>query len=242
MDTTSNMRFLIALLGAVLAWPVSAQEAVVVVQSRTAQVTWLINQNFEGTGYDNTETWTESSTFNEDYATVILRGSQSGANETATSYAQKDLGADYSELWGHFLFRATDVSPASEEAVVELYDSTNTVFARFSIRTTGFVRSNHGGTIGTTSASVGDLADATAVRLWFYFKAETSDGANDGVFSMWTSTAAETSRSSGDQLISQTNGAMHQGVRYVRLVYGLSANVGIYDQVLVDDVSFTSVD
>lgn len=37
----------------------------------------LICQNFEGTGYDNSETWTEAGTVTEDYTTTILRGTQS---------------------------------------------------------------------------------------------------------------------------------------------------------------------
>lgn len=42
--------------------------------------TYLLNQNFEGTGYDNSESWTETldgGTVDEDYTTTVLAGSQS---------------------------------------------------------------------------------------------------------------------------------------------------------------------
>jgi len=45
-----------------------------------SEVAYLLNQNFEGAGYDNSETWTETlngGTINEDYTTIALYGSQS---------------------------------------------------------------------------------------------------------------------------------------------------------------------
>lgn len=211
-----------------------------------ASVSWIVNQNFEETGYDNGEAsrWTEpSGTVNEDYTSVVLRGSQSMQNTTATAYGMCDLLADYTELWLHFKVQIPTVIPASEEQFFELYDSSQTVFARASLRnTSGLVRSNHGGAISANSASAGDFANATTVRVWVYFRAETADGANNGIIQVWTSTDAETSRASGTQLINYTSGQMHQAVRYLRLPFGLSTNLGVYDQVQVDDVEFTSVD
>lgn len=65
-----------------------------------AGATYLVNQNFEGTGYDNGETWSEyvgsGATVNEDYATspAPLAGAQSlyvvggsDAGETYTSFS-----------------------------------------------------------------------------------------------------------------------------------------------------------
>lgn len=53
--------------------------------------TYLINQNFEGTGYDNGETWTEAGTVNEDYTTTVLKGAQSlfmaTADTNSSSYS-----------------------------------------------------------------------------------------------------------------------------------------------------------
>lgn len=47
------------------------------VVNRGSAPTYLINQNFEGTGYDNGETWSESGTVDKDNTTNPIVGSQS---------------------------------------------------------------------------------------------------------------------------------------------------------------------
>jgi len=64
----------------------------------------LVCQNFEGTGYDNSETW-DGTNDNEDYAGAsVIRGSQSleltydaGIPSAGTNFTADD------ELWVHFI-------------------------------------------------------------------------------------------------------------------------------------------
>lgn len=84
----------------------------------------LVNQNFEGTGYDNGETWGENGfgTKDEDYTTTVLLGSQSlfcsiddsSAGSTFTSFSGGG------ERWGFCMFR---VVTSRNGNFVRLFDS-----------------------------------------------------------------------------------------------------------------------
>jgi len=69
---------------------------------------FLVCQNFEGTGYDNSETWTEDAgTPDEDYGTA-LRGSQS--LQLASGEVTYKTFTEQTDVWAHFLFRTDALS------------------------------------------------------------------------------------------------------------------------------------
>jgi hypothetical protein len=72
--------------------------------------TYLVKQDFEGTGYDNGESWTETGSPNEDSETSPLVGSQSfrvAATASAT-WARSPSFTDQSTLHCYFQFRPDD--------------------------------------------------------------------------------------------------------------------------------------
>ncbi len=137
------------LIGIVFLWLASASLALLPAQFvqhrrkafQAAPATYLINQNFEGTGYDNGETWTESGTPNED-ATPALVGSQSleytGSNQnayasftaqtTVYAYAQvRRMSQPTGTNGGVFSLRSTDGVTGRVSFAVN-YNSPNTEF------------------------------------------------------------------------------------------------------------------
>lgn len=217
------------------------QQCLMAQKIAAGDVSYLVHQNFEGTGYDNSESPAEAGTVDPDEATIVGRGSQSLEIVTGASGSIGWTISAASELWGHFLYYIPDAIPTAEQYVWYMTTAGAEVHS-IRIRTTGVWRVAHNGVL-VNSANAGDLVDATWMRVWWHWKAETSDGAADGVWEVWTSTQAETSRASGTQVISQTNGTGFENITGVqcRAVPANSMSV-YYDQVIVSDSEFTSVD
>jgi hypothetical protein len=200
----------------------------------------LICQNLEGAGYDNSETWNETgATVNEDYTTIPLRGAQ--------SLYQLDTGIDpkvyasftgSSEIWAHFLFQTDDSTPAAgNQNFFRIQNSSGTQVAGFSLVGASGLLTFYG--CGSSYSTVDALASATTYHIWFYYKKGT--GANALIkLGFGTDTNRPTS---GNKYISCTDGT---GATDAARIYfdgwAGSANYYIVDQILVDDVSFTTVD
>jgi hypothetical protein len=115
--------------------------------------TYLINQGFEGTGYDtgngsNGGTWTPSGTVNPDYTVTVLAGSQSFRNATGSSYS----GTPFSGLttcYFYCLIRFATFT-ASSASTIEIYTSGGLKFVsggtcELAMSTTGTKPSSDGG-------------------------------------------------------------------------------------------------
>jgi hypothetical protein len=137
----------------------------------------LLCQNFEGTGYDNSESWTESGeetyTVNEDYTSTILRGTQSlymyAADVSTLGETKAALGATYTELYGFFRIRLVTL-PLVPYSVISLFDdSANQPFLLY-IDIDGSLSINHGSTEGYGTF---EMSAGTTYYVWWYWQKGT---------------------------------------------------------------------
>lgn len=150
--------------------------------------TLLIDQNFEGTGYDNGESSLWSATglgVNEDGTTWALRGSQSLEMIASSSDASAtvDVPGAYSEIYFHFRYQFRDGNLATQVREV-VYIGGNGGFEiqqignnnlRFSINN-----------VTSANSSFGALTANVMYHIWVYLKSST--GAGDGIATMWIDT------------------------------------------------------
>jgi hypothetical protein len=200
----------------------------------------LVCQNFEGTGYDNSESWTESvgtgGTVDEDDTTAtVLRDSQQlkiyagDSGSTSNTYVSF---TEQSELWFHVLVKFTDATPSNATYAINLRDSSTTV-GWMSLLTTGAIRAYQG---SVYSAGSTVLSDNTAYHIWGYYKASDA-GMNNGKMTLWISTdttrpeASECSVTTGTSEVSPTRIMLQE--KYQGTAY--------FDQVIVSNTSFTTV-
>jgi hypothetical protein len=138
---------------------------------------YLVNQNFEGTGYDNAEIWTEDlgtgGTVNEDYTTTPLVGSQSLLLSEATGDVSAKItipGGPHTDLWGYAqlqvvshpndgvagrqLIRFGDGSPLLAGALIDVTGGTS-----FKLR------AHNGDSSGTPST---DSFTSGLVHIWWH--------------------------------------------------------------------------
>lgn len=192
---------------------------------------FLVCQNLEGTGYDNSETWVEDvGTPNEDYTTTVLRGSQSlFITEGNTVYF--DLTAS-SEVYIHFRIRFT-TDPAGDVEVMKLWNSAFSTIFTFSRADTEIAVIHHGSDTTTTTAT---LAANTAYHLWIHYAKGT--GAN-GVHDIRISTTA-TMPVSADA--SSSSGVSTTDADYLAFKSAAGSGLSyIVDQILVKTTSIGTV-
>ena len=134
--------------------------------SSTDYAPYLAAQGFEGTGYDNSETWSETGTPDEDYTTTALEGSQS-LFVTSTDYAQFDL-TDQDSVTICWQMRFT-VAPGSYSPIITaVMDDFSSVAGQvFFVSNVPEVQSG-----GTTDAGSGTVTTGVT----YYCKLELSKG------------------------------------------------------------------
>ncbi len=189
----------------------------------------LIQQNFEGTGYDNSETWTESAgvgTIDPDEATTVLRGLQSlevaaGAGESSVT---SPAFAAQSDMWTFFRWRVVDSTPSSVTGFFRIYDTTQgDTLVGLALRSDGTIvdswASSHPGPA---------LADNTTYYIWVHYVKGT--GAN-AVMTVYVGT--DTTRPV-TPMFNITNGAETADAVYVQL-YSNNSQTYFFDQIYVDN-------
>ena len=142
---------------------------------------FMFCQNFEGTGYDNSETWTEGGTVDEDYTTTVLRGSQSCSLADSSSI-RHNTGGTYTEIYAFARYRFADATPTSSTYIYKNLDG-SADFGGLKLLTTGRLSCDHG---AQSNVSSGSLSSDTTYYIWIHFKAST--GAGDGIMSATVST------------------------------------------------------
>lgn len=162
---------------------------------------FLVCQNFETTAEacdpcteDNSESWDKllggDSTANTDDTTAtVLRGNQQAALDANTSNVnyRSPVFTAQSELYTFFRFKADDATPSSAVSILNILDTGNNVKQYVQLQTSGRLRCISGATAATnTTGTV--LSDNTKYYVWAHFKAETSEGANDGQCDVYVST------------------------------------------------------
>lgn len=192
--------------------------------------TYLVNQNFEGAGYDNSETWTEVGTVDPDEATIVLRGSQSLKIATAGSdgYTTSPAFTALDTLHVAFRFRV-DTTVSAVHLICVGYLNTTSVW-RLQTDTTAHLVVRH----GTTSSTAGATALSTNVTYYIWIDYTKGTGA-DGTMACYLSTT-RTKPGSAEASLSNGNGTDQTDRLRLMGDYASSQDITVYfDQVLVDD-------
>lgn len=189
---------------------------------------YLICQNFEGTGYDNSEAWTESGTVDEDYTTTILRGSQSCQITTTGYISPTDRFTGQSTLYMHWLYRKAS-NPGSEARLFTITSSMGYV-AQGHLQTDGTIKLNVG---NGTDVYTSELSNDTTYHIWVAYTAGTI---GNGSVSLYAGTGLTRPASP----LATANNAAAVGDAEIFRIYtgGVTATV---DQILVDGSSFSEV-
>lgn len=190
----------------------------------------LVYQNLEGTGYDNSETWTETigtdGEVNEDDTTAtVLRGSQqlkmvAGSTQ---STSRKSIAAN-GTVYAHFLF-TTPALPASLGRIFTMETSGQTAQLILQVGNTGKLRLNHGSSVVETT---GTMSVDTKYHIWVSY---TKGTGADGAYSVGFSTTG-TAPTTGTQYAAGTNGTSTADIELVRM-NAYSAMTHYFDQILV---------
>jgi hypothetical protein len=189
----------------------------------------LICQNFEGTGYDNGETWSEAGSPNPNYTTSPIRGSQSLYCPSTLAYSEISISPQ-TNLWIHFAFKSDDITPSSSSSILELYNDT-TLLSKIMNHSAGQIWAYHGSSVDTVATG---LSDNTVYHIWLNYIA--SSGSDDGVLNVYYST--NTTR--GSVALSISDGTSTGAINKVRL-YGRFSNYW-FDQVYASTSEITDVD
>lgn len=189
--------------------------------------TYLFQESFEGTGYENGG-WTEDAgTPNEDATNVAAYGSQSLRINTSgqrTHIASAWTAASTSYVFFAIYFTSTTVGDLvirGENGTTDVWDLER--------RTDTTLRFHH----GTASATTGTFANSQWLYIWVHYTA--GSGAN-GTLDAYVST---TTTKPGSPTVSITTGTSTLGHNgwLVRLDETLDYNI---DRILVDDVAIGS--
>lgn len=201
----------------------------------------LVCQNFEGTGYDNSESWTEyfteaSGIINEDYTSAALRGTYSLLMDGETYkyvYDTVSFTAN-SSVYIHILHRTATDSTDSIDYLVSVLDSSDNVLGSLQ-----YVPSNDrinlvsGGV--TDYGSTDDLSVSTTYHLWIDYIAGSG---SDGTFSLYIGTTITKPASPTHTITTSSSTADAAKLRFGSQRDGEF----IRDQVIVKSTSFSSVD
>lgn len=190
--------------------------------------TYLIKQDFEGTGYDNSETWTEFlGTPNEDYTGTVLDGAQSLLC-TANQGTRSPVFAGLDEIWFYCMIR---FSVLKDSDILKFYDAgqANQV-QHVALNADGTITVSDGAFHSATTVTA--FSANTTYHLWVRVKKGT--GAN-GEGEVWVSTT--TTRGTGNNHASHATGNQTwQPVQVELLQEAGTASNFIFDKVRVDDV------
>lgn len=199
--------------------------------SGVAAATYLINQRFEGTGFDNGEAWFKTlGTPNEDYTTTVLQGSQSLFLDSSGGTSQRCDSATnataYAHIWGFKLMRV-NAYPSSTSSIFTVRTN-GTALLDAQMDTTGHLRVD----IGVNSVlTVSGMSLNTLYYIFYEYQAGTGLNAV-GTIGFTTDGTVPT----GNNLSSSIAGTATGQYNNIRL-NATATMVIIYDQVLIDDVA-----
>jgi hypothetical protein len=189
-----------------------------------------ICQNFETetTGYDNSESWTEScgtgATCTEAYTTDPLRGTQSyyfsAGTAASTAYKAITQGSEY------YGMVKVNIGSDASQYLFGLYSNATAKIV------VGYNNANrltvtYGGLAGCGAS--GTFNPETTYYIWFYYKSATT-GNSDGIYRVWVSATATKPETVTCESTTQTTVAT---VNRFYLNSSISAGVQKYDQILL---------
>jgi hypothetical protein len=202
---------------------------------------YLVCQNFEGSGYDNSESWTESVGTNgvvdeDDTTATVLRGSQQlkiyAGDSGQISYTQRDF-TNQSTLSFHAKIKIS----MSTGGYLMWFSTNEGETTRFAVEvsSTKYLRLTHGSV--ETTATTTQLQNDTEYHLWGDYTPESINGANDGAASIYIST---TTTKPGSPEVSTAVGDSEFQLGRVRLRVN-NQNTAYFDQLLIDTTTIGNV-
>jgi len=195
---------------------------------------FLVCQNFEGTGYDNGETWTEEYedggsgvTINPDYTTTVLRGSESlyiGSDNYRKGWIIHEFATDLNEIYIHFMLQIDDVN--FDLSIMDIKDSSgNIVLSLHSSSTRALILAQ-----GTVEGYSGVTLDAgTVYHIWVTMDTSLNT-------SLYISADKNRPTTSDVTITGDDPAAVHD----ISMIRG-NSHFSIMDQVLVKDTDFNTV-
>lgn len=203
-------------------------------QGGAPSVSYTVKQDFEGAGYDNSETWTEAGTGtkNEDYTATVLVGTESlnlafvGQNGTTSITLAADQGSAWVYFQVHFL-----VLPATGKIFFRLTDSAAANPLTVENLTGNLLRMRVGSSVVTL---VDAITTGVTYHVWVkYIKGTGSDAQGELAVS-----TDGTKPTSGNWFTSTSSGTSTTDVN--KLFFG-TANTStwdaIFDKIRCDDVA-----
>lgn len=139
-------------------------------------VTYLLEENFEATGYDNSWSETGATTPNEDYTGVVLQGSQSCRFVTAAQTCQTThaLASGYSTLEVYFLFRFATLYDV-ETTLIRINDASDVQVATIRLQTAGTLRIRSAG-VSPQASTTDAISTGITYHGWLrYIKGTGAD-------------------------------------------------------------------
>lgn len=190
-------------------------------------VTYLVKQDFEGAGYDNSESWTEVGAPDEDFTGTVLDGSQSCQVATGTTTTRDWSTPALSTAYVYFIVQST--TPGANGNLMTLQSSDGSAMTSVVYLSSGNFRVSQG---VQNSGNVA-VVSGTTYHVWVKFIKGTS---NNGTSELYVST---TSTKPGSPSASLTNGSSTQDATKIQLrtPTGVSS---IFDKVRVDDADIGS--
>lgn len=183
--------------------------------SSSPPISYLVNQNFEGSGFDNGETWTTNTSggtylsSDPDSTSPAIVGSQSLRQITTNAYIQllHYWGSTNTEVFGYCMINPITFPPASRR-IMTFKSAAATEQAYVVLRPTGVIRTGVGGNFADT---VGTMSLNTNVHVWFYYKAGSG---SDGIINAaWSFTGIKPN--SGNNFAGISNAASTTGVQLI---------------------------
>jgi hypothetical protein len=190
---------------------------------------YLVCQNFEGTGYDHSETWTETAdgTVDEDYTTTVLRGSQSlyindstGTNETNIQFGTTNPV--------YYFFRYRPVSHSGNDQIMRMTTTAASAsgnLLHLDSAPSYPLRAYHG-----TITADGTVSLAAGTTYYIWGKYQAASGGSNGIHQVWIGTSGLKSEATLDIDMSTGDDTDQAGRIYLN---NNGVGEGIYDQVLV---------
>lgn len=199
-----------------------------------AAQTWLLQETFEGTGYDNPQgvTFSETGTVDENETGVVLDGSQSASitYTTATGgITTVPALTAVDSIYSYFLFRMT----AMPTTITSIYliQTGATVIGQIYVLADGRMGARQG--TGTAAYTVNTVSINTTYHVWFRYSKGTG---SNGIATVGFSTDG-TKPTSGNGFAQCTNGNKTDQANTCKL-YGNkdgTGGVNYYDKWYVSD-------
>lgn len=189
--------------------------------------TYIVQQDFEGTGYDNSESWTESGTVDEDYTSTILDGSQSCQVQAGTTTTRDWSSPALSTAYVYCILQST--TPGANGNLITLQSSDGSAMTSMSYLAAGTFRISQGVQNSTATAVV----SGTTYHIWIRY---VKGVGNNGVSDLYVST---TSTKPGSPTVSLVTGSGSQDVTKIQLRTPSGVN-SIFDKLRVDDADIGS--